>query len=119
MTSTGNAVGMEPQSGGMRHENSTVEAIGRLEELAGWFADDSVDHMLAGSVAKEHSADLRLVLESRRHSVEREAGLREALEAIAEGRDVGRHDGLPEDGPAHDADTMFALARAALDRRAG
>lgn len=38
----------------------------------------------------------------------------EALEFIAEGRDVGRHDGLPEDGPAHDADTMFAVARAIL-----
>jgi hypothetical protein len=41
-------------------------------------------------------------------------GLIEALEFIAEGHDVGRHDGLPEDGPAHDADTMFAVARAAL-----
>jgi len=37
-----------------------------------------------------------------------------ALEMIAEGRDVGRHDGLPEDGPAHDVDTMFAVARRAL-----
>ncbi|MBG7616516.1 hypothetical protein IWC96_14655 [Brevundimonas sp. BAL450] len=40
--------------------------------------------------------------------------VRGALETIAEGHDVGRHDGLPEDGPAHDADTMFALARQAL-----
>ena len=41
--------------------------------------------------------------------------LREALDFIAEGIDVGRHDGLSEDGPAHDADTMFAVARAALN----
>lgn len=40
--------------------------------------------------------------------------LRAALEFIAEGRDVGRHDGLPEDGPAHDGDTMFFVARQAL-----
>lgn len=52
-------------------------------------------------------------------AVERvEAGVREkfreALEAIAEEHDAGRHDGLPEPCPAHDADTMFAIARAAL-----
>jgi len=40
--------------------------------------------------------------------------MREALDLIAEGHDVGRHDGLAEEGPAHDADTMFAVARAAL-----
>jgi hypothetical protein len=45
--------------------------------------------------------------------------LREALEFIAEGLDVGRHDGLPEDGPAHDAYTMFAIARAALQPKEG
>ena len=42
--------------------------------------------------------------------------LRAALEFIAEGRDSGRHDGLPEDGPVHDAETMFAVAREALTR---
>lgn len=42
------------------------------------------------------------------------AGLREALEFIAEEHDAGRHDGLPEPCPAHDADTMWATARAAL-----
>ena len=40
--------------------------------------------------------------------------LREALECIAEEHDAGRHDGLPEPCPAHDADTMFAIACAAL-----
>lgn len=40
--------------------------------------------------------------------------LREALEEIAAEHDAGRHDGLPEPCPALDADTMFALARAAL-----
>ena len=43
---------------------------------------------------------------------------RKALDFIAEGIDVGRHDGLPEDGPAHDADTMFAVARAARMEKA-
>jgi hypothetical protein len=43
---------------------------------------------------------------------------RKALDFIAEGIDVGRHDGLPEDGPAHDADTMFAVAREALKEKA-
>ncbi|MFH5927430.1 hypothetical protein [Roseomonas xinghualingensis] len=40
--------------------------------------------------------------------------LRAALETIAEEHDAGRHDGQPEPCPAHDADTMFAIARAAL-----
>lgn len=40
--------------------------------------------------------------------------LRAALECIAEEHDAGRHDGLPEPCPAHDADTMFAIACAAL-----
>jgi hypothetical protein len=41
--------------------------------------------------------------------------LREAMEFIAEERDAGRHDGLPEPCAAHDAETMFAVARAALE----
>jgi hypothetical protein len=41
--------------------------------------------------------------------------LREALELIAESNDAGRHDGKPEPCPVHDADTMFAVARRALD----
>jgi len=45
--------------------------------------------------------------------------LREALETIAEGRDAGRHDGLPEAYPVHDADTMFAIARQALAETEG
>jgi len=40
-----------------------------------------------------------------------------ALETIAESHDAGRHDGLPEACPAHDADTMFAIARAALNQK--
>jgi hypothetical protein len=42
--------------------------------------------------------------------------MREALEYIAEEYDAGRHDGLPEPCPAHDADTMFAVALAALNQ---
>ncbi len=40
--------------------------------------------------------------------------LEEALERIAESRDAGRHDGLPEECPAHDQYTMWLDARAAL-----
>jgi predicted RNase H-like nuclease (RuvC/YqgF family) len=38
----------------------------------------------------------------------------EALEFIAEAHDAGRHDGLPEECPAHDAETMFSVARATI-----
>lgn len=47
------------------------------------------------------------------------ARLREALEYIAEEHDAGRHDGLREPCPAHDADTMWATARAALENADG
>lgn len=40
--------------------------------------------------------------------------LRSALECIAESHDAGRHDGLPEPCPAHDATHMWAIARGAL-----
>lgn len=40
--------------------------------------------------------------------------LREGLEQIAESNDAGRHDGLSEPCPAHDATTMWALAHNAL-----
>ncbi len=40
--------------------------------------------------------------------------LEAALERIAESRDAGRHDGLPEECPAHDQYTMWLDARAAL-----
>ncbi len=42
------------------------------------------------------------------------AGLETALREVAQAHDAGRHDGLPEPCPALDADTMFAIARAAL-----
>lgn len=45
---------------------------------------------------------------------ERVKVLSEALEFIAEEHDAGRHDGLPEPCPAHDAETMWAVARQAL-----
>lgn len=42
------------------------------------------------------------------------ATMRGALETIAEEHDAGRHDGLPEACPAHEAEVMWAVARAAL-----
>lgn len=43
--------------------------------------------------------------------------LRAALETIAEGCDSGRHDGLPEEHPAHDADIMHYIACEALEAK--
>lgn len=40
--------------------------------------------------------------------------LKAALETIAEGRDSGRHDGLPEEHPAHSAVLMHYIACEAL-----
>lgn len=40
--------------------------------------------------------------------------LREALEYIAESHDAGRHDGKPEECPAHDDVFMWLMAREAL-----
>jgi hypothetical protein len=64
-----------------------------------------IEHVRAGQSANAERVSL---LEAEN------ARLREALETIAEGRDAGRHDGLPEDYPVHEADLMFAVARAAL-----
>lgn len=50
-------------------------------------------------------------IESLREEVER---LRKGLEAIAEGSDRGRHDGLPEEGPALDEFEAWMLARETL-----
>lgn len=84
MTSTGNAVGMEASpEAGMHNKNSAVEAIGRLEadlRNRNLYREDEF------FVLKVREDDLRALLadhhaqaESLRHSVEREAGLREAL----------------------------------------
>lgn len=59
----------------------------------------------------DENDELRAERDALKAEVER---LTETLETIAEGRDAGRHDGKPEHYPAHDADTMFALACAAL-----
>jgi DNA repair exonuclease SbcCD ATPase subunit len=71
----------------------------------------------------EHAKRVRGTIkraESAEHSARENAAalgvVREALETIAEERDAGRHDGLPEPCPAYDAETMFALARRALSQ---
>ena len=43
---------------------------------------------------------------------------REIIEYCAETHDAGRHDGLPEDCPAHGADSMWLRARAFLMEKA-
>ena len=103
--------------------NHTPDELERLAKAANGDATLS-DMLLAGSAvgtvaARDFAAaanpETVLALLSERAellaAVER---MRGALDTISEGHDAGRHDGLPEDYPAHDADTMFAIARAAL-----
>jgi hypothetical protein len=52
---------------------------------------------------------------ARDEAVARVEKLEAALEQISEAHDAGRHDGKPEPCPVHDADTMFAIAIAALN----
>jgi len=61
----------------------------------------------AAELANNENAELR---------AERDR-LKAALETIAEGCDSGRHDGLPEEHPAHDADIMHYIACEALEGR--
>ena len=49
-----------------------------------------------------------------RELIERLERYERALEQIAEEHDAGRHDGLPEPCPAHEAGVMWHVARSAL-----
>lgn len=69
----------------------------------------------AGSIYIEHAADHIDKLEADIEQLEADnKRLREALEYIAESHDAGRHDGKPEECPAHDDVFMWLMARAAL-----
>ena len=60
-----------------------------------------------------------IALRARAEKAERERdSLREALEEIAQSRETGRHDGLPEEGPALEDGEMWVIARNALCRAA-
>ena len=87
-----------------------------LRELEGWKdgPNSSDDTIRKHWQMRRAAATLRALAADLAVARAEAAGLREALEEIAEERDAGRHDGLPEPCPAHDADTMFALARNAL-----
>lgn len=72
--------------------------------------------------ASENERDQMLIdLEEYRRDVakltEERDRLKAALETIAEGRDSGRHDGLPEEHPAHSAVLMHYIACEALEGR--
>lgn len=158
-TTTDSAVGMEPQSGGMRNETSAVEAIGRLEAENAALLDEigALTKALTGLTcggseffirkgeryvadipacvawvrrAKEdsHKNLVRTIKErneareSLRHSVEREAGLREALTPLAAA--ATKREALSSRSLSDATRAVVPLghlrkARAALDRRAG
>lgn len=79
--------------------------------FTGWAVALGMDDVFVLSTDTEpHEREAELI-----HEVER---LREALRDIAEGHDAGRHDGFSEPCPALDAETMFAIARAALNHAA-
>jgi hypothetical protein len=90
----------------MTNPDELERAVERLE------ADVSANHAMTLGGAVVRVSDIRLILSANRE-------MREALEFITEAHDAGRHDGLPEDCPAHDADTMFAVARSALTTQRG
>ncbi len=88
-----------------------MQTDGLAEELAGLAAqyDGEPDHLMV-TTPPITVGQLRSILAALRQHEQ----MREALEYIAEEYDAGRHDGLPEPCPAHDADTMFAIAHAVL-----
>jgi hypothetical protein len=88
----------------------THQEVVTLEEVLGYNYRERV--RLRGEIAVLKS-ELEASLFKLQRAIDEIERLQKALDFIAEGVDVGRHDGLPEDGPAHDADTMFAVARAA------
>ena len=70
--------------------------------------------------ATEKAENMELILHARNHApaiCEALLRMEAALREIAQAHDAGRHDGKPEPCPALDADTMFALATAALSPR--
>lgn len=112
-------------------EANVARLEGRVEELEGAL-QDCRDAMWADNPAdgwKEIIENANATLAGdgsvRKLEAERDravadcAAMRDALETIAEAHDAGRHDGLPEPCPAHDAETMFAIATEALKDHPG
>lgn len=79
-----------------------------------------LDHIEAleaevASVRTQYAAYRETTHEALQAANARAERLRVALETIAEEHDAGRHDGIYEACPAHEADVMFAIARKALE----
>jgi hypothetical protein len=87
--------------------------IGMAEEI------DNRLGPIPGHVADRIAVELRAAAQEIRHLRAVNAELLAALDQIAQERDAGRHDGLLEPCPALDADTMWAIARAALSESDG
>jgi len=93
-----------------RHDCTQCRAALALEALAG-------EVVRLNKIVGDQAVNCRVLAEKCSCAATHEARaerLRVALETIAEEHDAGRHDGLPEPCPAHDADTMFYVARKAL-----
>jgi len=93
---------LDEHSAWIARPNDAVTRAIALAAGVAWMAREPVDPLL-------EEIEMRLIASRAENDK-----LREALECIAEEHDAGRHDGLPEPCPAHDADTMFAIACAAL-----
>lgn len=93
---------LDEHSAWIARPNDAVTRAIALAAGVAWMAREPVDPSL-------EEIEMRLIAARAENDK-----LREALECIAEEHDAGRHDGLPEPCPAHDADTMFAIACAAL-----
>jgi len=85
------------------------------EDCVSTMVADAADALeaLAGEVERLTS-DVDALGDNLEKAIAERDRLKAALETIAEEHDAGRHDGLPEPCPAHDADTMFYVARKAL-----
>lgn len=79
-------------------------------EWMAWIADQSAGGYVDLHVPATVVSSLSRALEPARKAT----ALRDALQEIAESHDAGRHDGRPEPCPAHDAETMWAIATRVL-----
>ena len=77
-------------------------------------ADELENIAVCDNVFRPGNSAVPVIMKRAAAALRRVEKMEAALEIIAEEHDSGRHDGLPEPCPAHDADTMFAIARQAL-----
>ena len=75
-----------------------------VEKMDAWWHMENKELPALSAIIVELEAELATVKESLTTAEATIDKLREAVECIAESHDAGRHDGLPEPCPAHDAE---------------